>query len=191
MGSAAQTPSAFERRARLLPSGVEFRFSIGWAPANSAGDRLIRYAACCAEGGWLPLLSEFYVADEMVADFGMVDGPSAEDRCDTSRISFLEAAAMLAALRGDDDRSGAMNEFEMVSPQDGEEWTFSVPSEFVDRLRALQDSELEDVAARFSDATAAELSWSAEVFQPVVISLRSLAVRAADSGRRMFLWNGL
>jgi len=84
-----------------------------------------------------------------------------------------------------------ISEFKLVTPEDAEDWTMSVPQDFVNALAELQSSEIPAVAGKFADATAEELGWSADDFVPVIRDLSQLAQRAMETQKSMFLWNCL
>lgn len=138
------------------------------------------------------ILSDFFIADGPgVPDYQGGQAVPAEDRCQLKSITPLEAAGMLAVLRGDDDCLSLLDEFEVLTPEDAEEWTMSVPSDMVQRLAAIGPSEVSAVAAEFATATIEELGWSQDDFEPVVSELSALAKRAIESGKNMYLWNCL
>lgn len=98
---------------------------------------------------------------------------------------------MLVALRGSGDRIALISEFRLLTPENADEWTMSVPVDMVKALAALSDSEVRADSLRSANVTKEELGWSQADFEPVVNSLRTLARRAEASGKKMFLWNSL
>lgn len=138
------------------------------------------------------ILSDFFIADGSSTpkyDWG-AQFPAA-DRCQFKSITPLEAAGILSALRGGGDRMRMLDEFPSLTPQDAEEWTQRVPADMTSALAALNDSQLPDVAQRCADITAEELGWSSDDFQEVLEQLRTLARRAVDTGKLMYLWNSV
>ena len=96
---------------------------------------------------------------------------------------------MLAVIRGGGDPVALIDEFQLVTPQEAEDWTMSVPQDMVDALAALEDAAIPAMSKKFAHATAEELGWSQADFEPLVINLRALAKRAQDQGKAMYLWN--
>ena len=138
------------------------------------------------------ILSDFFIAvGAEPPDYQGGTGVPEEDRCQFNRITPLEAAGMLAILRGVDDRMGLLGSFPLLTPEGAEEWTMSVPGDMVELLAKLDPGEYPRIAAAFAEVTAEELCWTAEDFEPVVAGLSALAKRAAASGKNMFLWNSL
>lgn len=140
----------------------------------------------------MSILSDFFIADESatpVYDCGS-EFP-AEDRCQFKYITPLEAAGILSVLRGGGDRIEMLGDFPLLTPQDAEEWTMSVPAEMTSALAVLDDLQIPDIAQQCADVTAEELGWSSEDFEGVIKELCVLARRAIDSGKSMYLWNSL
>jgi hypothetical protein len=94
-------------------------------------------------------------------------------------------------LRGGGDRIEMIDAFPLLTPEEAEEWTMSVPDDMTTALAALDGSQLPKVAQRCADETAEELGWSSDDFQDVLKQLRALARRALDTGKPMYLWNSL
>ena len=140
----------------------------------------------------MSMLSDFFLADNPADALAYHGGEGgADDRCEFKMITALEAAGMLAALRGGGDSVEYMAEFELLSEEEAEEWTMSVPGDMVTLLGELTDEQLRVTAAQAAKATEEELGWSGEDFEPVIVELRRLARRAINTGKRMFLWNSL
>lgn len=135
------------------------------------------------------ILSDFFVADEDGASEYNGEGFAPEDVCQAKGITSLEAAGMLAVLRGGGDPVTIMDEFELVTPQEANAWTMSVPQDMVDALAALEEAAVPTISREFARATAEELGWSQADFEPLVNDLRALAKRAREQGTRMYLWN--
>jgi hypothetical protein len=138
------------------------------------------------------ILSDFFIAGrESTPTYDPGRAFPAEDRCEFKSITPLEAAGILSVLRGSGDPVEMMDEFPLVTPEEAEEWIMNVPDEMADRLRALDDERLVVAARQCAEVTAEELRWSAEDFDGVLRDLRRLARRAAETGKRMHLWNSL
>jgi hypothetical protein len=138
------------------------------------------------------VLSDFFIADDSsVPQYDCGPNFPAEDRCQFKSITPLEAAGVLAVLRGGGDRIEMMSEFRCLTPEDAEEWTQSVPSDMTSSLGKLTDTEIPEVAQRCADVTAEELGWTTTDFEAVLKELCALARRASSSGRAMYLWNSL
>jgi hypothetical protein len=140
----------------------------------------------------MSLLSDFFITTE--SDVSFYDGDpsfSGSDRVQLNRITPLEAAGLLEALRGGGDGVEMISEFPLLTPQDADAWTMGVPDDFVSRLAGLDDGSVRDVAKTFADITVEELGWSSDDAFPFVRDLSTLARRAQTEGKRMFLWNSL
>jgi len=137
----------------------------------------------------MSLLSDFFIATESdaLAYDGDPDFP-ASDRVQLNRITPLEAAGLLEALRGGGDSIEMISEFPLLTPQDAEAWTMGVPEDFVTRLAELPESSVPEIAGSFADITIEELGWSAEDASSMVADLRMLARRAKEVQN---LWNSL
>ena len=104
------------------------------------------------------ILSDFFIADpSSVSDYASAEAVEAEDKCQLKGITPLQAAQMLAVLRGQDYSMELIGEFPLLTPEDAEDWTMSVPSDMVDSLAAITPGDIADLARRFADATSAEL----------------------------------
>ncbi|MFO0821507.1 MAG: hypothetical protein U1A77_26420 [Pirellulales bacterium] len=106
-------------------------------------------------------------------------------------LSPLQGGQFLAVLRGKEYVVDMVGEFKLVTPEDAEDWTMSVPQDMVDKLATLQADQIPNIAAQFANATSEELGWSADEFLPVVTQLSALARRAVDTNKSMYLWNCL
>jgi len=136
------------------------------------------------------ILSDFFIADSSpVPKYEGGENFAAVDKCQFKGITPLQSGQFLAVLRGEQYQVGMINEFKLVTPEDAEDWTTSVPQDFVSALAKLQPSEIPSLAGRFAAATSEELGWSAEDFVPVVRDLAALARRAIEKQQTMFLWN--
>lgn len=140
----------------------------------------------------MSILSDFFIAEAgSVPSYDGGDGFVAQDKCQFRRITPLEASGMLAVLRGGIDRMQLLGEFELLTPQDAEEWTMSIPQDMVELLAAANQASMPFLAKSFAEVTSGELGWQEQDFMPVVEELSALAKRALDSGKAMFLWNCL
>jgi len=137
------------------------------------------------------ILSDFFIAETgTVPEYdGGHDFP-ANSRVQIGSITPLEAAGIMEVVTGRDTFE-VMGEFTLLTPQDAEEWTMSVPDELVKSLARLDDSQMPEIADRCSKLTAEELGWSPNDFLGVISELRQLARLAVDKNYSMFLWNSL
>ena len=138
------------------------------------------------------MLSDFYIAartDSPEYDCGP-DFP-AEERCQLRGMTPLESAGILAALRGVEDSVALMDEFELLTPQEAEEWIYLVPQDMVDELAKLEGEKLNKVAQQSSVNNAEELPWAPEDYIELFTKLSALAKRAKVSEKVMYLWVSL
>ncbi len=140
----------------------------------------------------MSILSDFFIADDSsTPKYDCGSHFPAEDRCQFKSITTLEAAGILSVIRGGEDCIELLDEFQLLTPQDAEEWIHRVPVDMTSALATLDDSQMPDIAQRCADLTAEELGWSPDDFQDVLYQLRTLARRALDTGKTMYLWNSL
>ncbi|MEZ5324634.1 MAG: hypothetical protein R3F19_06195 [Verrucomicrobiales bacterium] len=140
----------------------------------------------------MSILSDFFIAEcSGVPSYSGDAGFPAEDRCQLKRITPLEAAGMVAAIRGTEDPISCISEIERLTPSDAEEWIMSMPQDFIDTLASTEETAVPALAERFASVTADELGWSASEFTDVVADLASLARRAKAQGKSIYLWNCL
>lgn len=138
------------------------------------------------------ILSDFFIADEStVPNYEGGEGFDTADRCQLKGLSPLQGGQFLAVLRGQEYTVELLSEFALVTPEEAEDWTMSVPRDLIATLAAIQDDQIADIAAQFAAATNEELGWSTEDFVPIVADLSALARRAIETNRVMYLWNCL
>ena len=138
------------------------------------------------------LLSDFFIADATpVPNYEGGESIDEADKCQFKNLTPLQAAQFLAVLRDQDYVMELMNEFELVTPEDAEDWTMSVPDDMVASLAKIETADIGAIAARFADATSEELGWSPEDFVPIVSELSKLGRRAIAANKKMYLWNCL
>ena len=136
------------------------------------------------------LLSDFFIADATrVPNYDGGEDFDPADKCQFKRITPLQCGQFLAVLRGQEYVVEMINEFQLVTPEDADDWTMSVPQDMVDALASLPPDEIPNLAERFADATSVELGWSAGDFVPIITDLSALARRGVEQGKTMFLWN--
>ncbi len=137
----------------------------------------------------MSMLSDFFIAGgSTVPDYqGGVDFDAA-DKCQFNGLSPLQGGQFLAVLRGQEYDIDLVSEFKLVSPEEAEDWTMTVPQDMVDKLAAIPDVDAGVIAAQFAGATREELGWSADDFVPFVTEMAALARRAVASGKSMYLW---
>lgn len=137
------------------------------------------------------MLSDFIIAN--VDEAKAYDGSdfADEDRLEGKHVTPLEAGAIAAVLRGGGDALDAMNEFDLISPQDAEQWCMTVPDDFVPLLAALDDTSIAEKSKQLAEATAEELGWSPADFVDFLGGLSALARRARERELSMFLWNSM
>lgn len=138
------------------------------------------------------ILSDFFIADgSIVPDYQGGEAVDRSDKYQLKGITPLQAAQLLAVLRGQEYVVGMVREFKLVSPEEAEEWTMSVPQDMVHALAQIQGDQTAEIAAQFARATSEELEWSPNDFEPIVRELAALARRAMETGKSMYLWNSL
>jgi hypothetical protein len=138
------------------------------------------------------LLSDFFIADATpVPNYDGGELVDTADKCQFKNLTPLQAAQFLAVLRDQDYVVDMMNEFELVTPEDAEDWTMSVPDDMVASLARIETADISTFASRFADATSEELGWTPEDFVPIVSQLSALGRRAIATNKKMYLWNCL
>jgi hypothetical protein len=138
------------------------------------------------------LLSDFFIADASpVPKYECGEAFDDADKCQFKELTPLQGGQFLAVLRGQEYTVDMISDFRLVTPEDAEDWTMSVPQDFVDALARLQPSEIPALAGKFAEATAEELGWSADDFVPIISDLSKLARRGIEKRKTMYLWNCL
>jgi hypothetical protein len=138
------------------------------------------------------LLSDFFIADASpVPKYEGGERFDDADKCQFKHITPLQGGQFLAVLRGQDYTVKMVSEFKLVTAEDADDWTMTVPQDMVDALATLKTEDIHSLAAKFAEATAEELGWSPDDFVPIVRDLSALARRAAANGKTMYLWNCL
>jgi hypothetical protein len=134
-------------------------------------------------------LADFFIADRSsIPIYEGGRGFDSIDRCDCGGLGLLQAEQLLGLLRemrGGGDRH---NNFELITPPEGQDFTMSIPADMVAILASLMDDEIMVVADRLAQDTQPELHWSPQDFQPMLTALVTLARRAVDCDRAMFYW---
>lgn len=138
------------------------------------------------------LLSDFFIADPTPAlDYGGGESIADGDKCQFKNLTPLQAAQFLAVLRGQKYVVEMIREFHLVTPEDAESWTMTVPDDMVTALANIESGRIFEVASQFADATSEELGSSPEDFVAIVADLAALARRAIATNKKMYLWNSL
>jgi len=138
------------------------------------------------------ILSDFFIADgSTVPNYDGGEEFDTTDKCQFKGLSPLQGGQFLAVLRGQEYVVDMVSEFKLVTLEDAEDWTMSVPQDMVDKLATIQNDQISDIAAQFANATREELGWSPDDFIPVVTELVALARRAIETNKSMYLWNCL
>jgi hypothetical protein len=138
------------------------------------------------------ILCDFFIADgTTVPNYDVGQEFDDLDKCECKGLTSLECAQLLAILRGQEYNVDLNSELKLVTPEDAETWTMSVPQDMVTRLAAIQNTQITEIAALLATATSEEIAWSANDFIPVITALVALARRAIETKKSMFLWNSL
>ena len=138
------------------------------------------------------ILSDFFISDSSpIPNYDGGEGFDDADKCQFKWLSPLQCGQFLAVLRGQDYSVDMIREFKLVTPEDADDWTMSVPQDMVYALARLEPKEIPFLAVKFADATAEELGWSADDFVPIITELSALARRAVEKSKTMYLWNSL
>lgn len=138
------------------------------------------------------ILSDFFIADPSACrSYGGGDDFDSTDKCQFKGLTALQGAQFLAALRGGHFAVEMIREFELVTPDDADDWTVSVPQDMVEALARIRMDEIVAVADQFAQVTSEELGWSRDEFVPIVTELTALSRRAIETNKQMYLWNCL
>jgi hypothetical protein len=138
------------------------------------------------------ILSDFFIADKSpVPEYNGGEGFDDADKYQCRWITPLQCGQFLAVLRKKKYTVKMIGEFKLLTPEESDNWTMSVPQDFVDALAKLKEKEIPALAGKFAKATTEELGWSADDFVPVIRSLSALAKRAVKQKKAMFHWNCL
>lgn len=138
------------------------------------------------------LLSEFFIDDgATVPNYNGGEEFDDADKCEFRDLTPLQCGQFLSVLRDQEYVVEMVGEFKLITPEDAEDWTMSVPQDMVAKLSALSPDQIPDIAARFADITSEELGWAPDDFSPIVTELAALARRAVETNKSMYLWNSL
>lgn len=140
----------------------------------------------------MSILSDFFISDKE-------DDPQyagGVDFCDADKLvwkglSPLQAAQILAIVRGIKYSPDLMSEFTLVSPEDADEWTMSVPSDMVIFFAELDETQIPKLAETISKTTYEELRAEADDFESFIKSFKILSQRCTAANKRLYLWNSL
>jgi hypothetical protein len=138
----------------------------------------------------MSLLIDFFISTP-VEVLGYLDHGNypAVDCHQTSGIGPLEIAGIYSAILGTGtDALELMDDFRLVSPEDADEWIYSVPDEFVEILAECLDTEIVHFANAAAEITAEELSWEASDFESILKALAALSKRAQENDLNMYYW---
>lgn len=136
------------------------------------------------------ILSDFFIADRStVPVYNGGEEFDEADKCQFKGLSPLQCAQFLAVLRDQEYCVSIVSEFRLVTPEDAEDWTMTVPQDMVDKLAALSVGQIAEVSAQFANATREELGWSPDDFVPIVTQLQALSRRALERDKSLYLWN--
>ena len=134
-------------------------------------------------------LSDFFLAESNSTPTYNA-GSEYPDKCEFRSLSILEVAGILAVLN-DCDAIELLDKFKLLTPEDAEEWLYTIPDEMVLHLSSIKENEIPNVAEKCSIETEEEIEWETNDFIPVVTELRSLAIKANEQSKGMYFWNSL
>lgn len=138
------------------------------------------------------IISDFFIADRSAApNYRGGEAFHDLDKCQFKGVTPLQVGQFLAVLRETEYTVDIVSEFELLTPEDAEDWTMSVPPDFANALANLEASEIPTLAGKFASATAMELGWGADDYVSIISDLSRLARRALETGTAMYLWNSL
>jgi hypothetical protein len=134
------------------------------------------------------ILCDFFIVDgSTVPNYDVGQDFDDADKCECKGLTALEWTQFLAILRGQEYSVDLDSEFRLITPEDADNWTMSVPQDMVDRL----NTQVAEIAALLTTATSEELAWSANDLIPLITELAALARRAIATKKSIFLWNSL
>lgn len=138
------------------------------------------------------ILSDFFIAEgTSVPNYDGGAGMDSADCVQSKGITPLQAAQLLAVIRGIPFDHSLIREFELLSPDDAEEWTMSVPQDMVTLLASLSAVRVDEIVERLADETQEELDWSPEDLRSLVLELQALASRCVAAKKTMYYWCSL
>jgi hypothetical protein len=110
------------------------------------------------------------------------------DRAECKGITPLELSMLWAIMRGIEWDVALMNEFPCILQQDGgQRFIHRLPAAMGTELAQLAPDPISVLAPKW--AAIEELGWPPDAIRPVIGDLVSLARRAGESGRSVYLWN--
>ena len=138
------------------------------------------------------LLSDFFISTtEEFATYGESDSFNVEDRCQYKYITPLEASSLLITVEGGSrDPVEGIDEFKLLTPEEGDEWTMSCPPKFLSLMASLNDGLIASAAERCVSSIST-IAYTVDDYVQLLSDLRRLATRAEATGKSMYLWNSL
>jgi hypothetical protein len=90
----------------------------------------------------MSMLSDFFLAGRSTTpNYEDGAGLGTSDRSQFKGITRLQAAQFLAVLRGRGYCGEMIGPFKLLTPEDADAWTMSVPDDLVEKLAAVQSDE--------------------------------------------------
>src|SRR5947208_2254615 len=81
------------------------------------------------------ILSDFFIAHaSSTPNYAGGKAFEASDKCEFKSLTPSQTAQFLAVLRGREYVVDLINEFQLLTPEDAEDWTMTVPQDMVDAL---------------------------------------------------------
>lgn len=141
----------------------------------------------------MALLTDFFIAKkENYSDYRPgIEFPK-DDFFQAKNLTSLELAGILATLTDNvSDRIALMDEFVLLTDQESEHWTYSIPKKMTAALIALSIADIITISKKASQFTVEELGWSASDFEPIITQLKKLSESAKEHDKFLYQWIGL
>jgi len=134
------------------------------------------------------ILADIYISqDNEAAGYDTTPGQFAE-RAQYKGFTPLELSMLWSIMRNAQWDVALMGKFTcLLEKDDGERQIHSLPAEMVTDLSRLTADQIADLSSQW--AVTEELGWPPEAAREVIEGLVRLTRRAAESGRKVYLWN--
>lgn len=138
------------------------------------------------------ILADFFISEKnIIPEYDCGPDFPDQDRYQLKGFTSLEAAGVFAVLKGENDAMSLIDQFELITPQDAEEWTMKVPDEMVILLSKLDKKDFPEKSEQCAKQTEDEIGWEASDFTYALEQLQKLASRAINNSKGMYFWNSL
>jgi hypothetical protein len=135
------------------------------------------------------VLADIYISrDTEAVGYNANPNLPASDRSQFKGITALELSTLWSIMRSIEWEVSTLREFEYLLQKDGGERVIQrLPVAMVAELARLTAEQIQTIAPKW--AATDEMQWPPDSARQVIEEIASLARRAVESGRNVYLWN--